>query len=258
MPAGSLKKLLSVLLTVMAAAMVIGTAIIASAKEAPSIDPAGSVPRLDEIANNGIVTPIIPNISYRGIKIRKIDESTRPADKPVDGNTTYLNGARFALYQWNGIEYIRRTSATTASMRTDSGTVVGIASFDDLEDGEYMIEETGVPAGFVKLHANNIYFKVEYRPDETQIITRYKESKKERGEGEGTEMGADSLSSVETLYITFGLEGEEYVFIVGNTPGSVLPATGGPGTRMTCLISILLIALAGVGLILARRKRELL
>jgi LPXTG-motif cell wall-anchored protein len=56
---------------------------------------------------------------------------------------------------------------------------------------------------------------------------------------------------------TKAIGSEPATFTVGNTPGVVLPATGGEGTRRLILMGILLIALAGAGLIMIRRRREM-
>ena len=40
-------------------------------------------------------------------------------------------------------------------------------------EGEYKLEETSVPKGFMKLRVNDVFFKVEYINGQ-QVITRYK------------------------------------------------------------------------------------
>ena len=44
-------------------------------------------------------------------------------------------------------------------------------------------------------------------------------------------------------------------FRVGNTPGAKLPSTGGPGTQLFTIFGILLIALAGLGLVMKNKHR---
>ena len=43
-------------------------------------------------------------------------------------------------------------------------------------------------------------------------------------------------------------------FTVGNTPGSELPSTGGPGTNLFYLFGILLTGFAGTGLAMRKRR----
>ena len=46
------------------------------------------------------------------------------------------------------------------------------------------------------------------------------------------------------------------VLRVWNNPGVSLPSTGGPGTNLFYLIGIMLTGLAGVGLVMKRRRRN--
>ena len=63
-------------------------------------------------------------------------------------------------------------------------------------------------------------------------------------------------NEVDCVTYTRATVNSEATFVIGNTPGSVLPATGGEGTRMIYLLGITLMVLAGAGLILVRRRKE--
>jgi LPXTG-motif cell wall-anchored protein len=43
---------------------------------------------------------------------------------------------------------------------------------------------------------------------------------------------------------------------VKNTPGAALPNTGGPGTNLIYLLGFMLTGLAGVGLVMRKRRRD--
>ena len=43
---------------------------------------------------------------------------------------------------------------------------------------------------------------------------------------------------------------------IWNTPGVALPSTGGPGNNRIYLLGIMLISLAGAGLVITKRKRS--
>ena len=47
-----------------------------------------------------------------------------------------------------------------------------------------------------------------------------------------------------------------YIITVKNEPGAALPNTGGPGTNLIYLFGIMLTGLAGTGLVMKRRRRN--
>ncbi len=44
-------------------------------------------------------------------------------------------------------------------------------------------------------------------------------------------------------------------YLISNNPGVVLPATGGLGTNLIYILGIILISLAGAGLVMRRRRK---
>lgn len=155
--------------------------------------------------------------------------------------TTPLSGAGFTLWQ------LQKTGKGThtgddpvVSALTDNE---GKTSFSELSDGYYEIVETTVPTGYIITDSGSFFIHVHDRSitlltkDTNKVVTDWEEY----NPGEG-----DSIQ-VENTTVT-----------IGNPPGAVLPATGGTGTRWIYLIGVLLIALAGAGFILVRRRRELL
>ena len=109
-----------------------------------------------------------------------------------------------------------------------------------LPDGLYRLEETFSPAGYNMLK-KPVYFKI--KSDRIVELTRE----------DGTENNDNTQASISQNKDT-GV----YTITVRNTPGVHLPGTGGTGRRWIYLTGLMLIALAGAGIILVRRRRELL
>ena len=195
--------------------------------------------------NPDSVTGAIPNTPYSGgVRIKKIDWNTKDAT-----NSTTLQGAEFTIRKWDESQepdqympYIPGDK-TTAVETTDAQ---GIATFDKLEAGEYMIEETKVPNGYAKPD-NNIYIKVEYDAVGKETITWY-----DKGAGD---QGRQVIGSATYVELTSATETEPITFTVGNLPGVALPATGGVGTGVIYGAGAALLLLAVLGLILLNRKR---
>ncbi len=154
--------------------------------------------------------------------------------------------------KWGGSKYVVYPNAEDSIVVTNSE---GKASFEGLSPGEYKIVETVTPPGYVKPVMNDIFIKVVY--DDTTgmpVITRYKEAY----------TGDDSNSRTEVeerdnlLGVTFSQVAnaeDSAVITVGNTPGVALPNTGGPGTNLIYLLGFMFTGLAGVGLILRKRRK---
>ena len=201
------------------------------------------------------------NNLYPGIKIVKIDETTRN-----DATPTKLKGATFTIQKWNGTGYYPYTPVvmTNTENHVANSTATtddnGVAVFPKLEPGEYKIEETVLPNGYVKLVSNDIYFKVDYASG-TQTITRYKTPMTTKPTENG---GVVVVSRVEVsepydetigVYFTARTENEDAIFTVCNVPGVALPSTGGPGTALIYGAGAGLILIAILGLVLTNRKR---
>ena len=195
--------------------------------------------------NPDSITGSIPNTPYSGgVRIKKIDWNTKNATNP-----TTLQGAEFTIRKWDESQdpdqympYITG-GKTTAVETTDAQ---GIATFANLEVGEYMIEETKVPDGYAKPD-NNIYIKVEYDAVGKETITWY-----DKGAGD---QGRQVIGGATYVELTSATETEPITFTVGNLPGVSLPSTGGMGTGVVYGAGAALVLLAVLGMILTRRKR---
>ena len=207
----------------------------------------------------GITTLTVSNTPYTGIKIKKVDWTTLTKDRQSDENTKYLNGAQFTLQKWDEDKrkYVNYSPAALQGEAYVNPVPVrnNEAFFDKLEPGEYVIKETAVPAGYMKLQTNDIFFKVEYGSGGTQTITWYNAGVSDRNDS--SVISTDTQSINETIQVTFtpSPDGSHpATFVVGNTPGAILPSTGGTGTRFIYILGAGLILLAGALLLLRRRR----
>ena len=104
-------------------------------------------------------------------------------------------------------------------------------TFTGLTEGEYQLKETKSPDGYVLTNNVVIDFKVT-----NGVISN--------------ESGTQSFI---VQYVT-ATDTTPATYTIGNTPGAALPNTGGPGTNLIYLIGSILLAFAGGGLLM-RRKR---
>ena len=182
-------------------------------------------------AEDGILTLTVKNHPYdfMAIKVDSTDTDVKVA------------GARFDLYK-------QVTVGTTATWDEDNPVYKELITDADgvipninntLPAGTYQLRETAAPSGYSQL-AGNIDFTV-------------------------SGMGVIALGSCPAgVELTSTTDDPKkvtgkiiYAITIPNTPGTPLPSTGGTGTRWIYLIGFILIALAGAGLILVRRRREL-
>lgn len=224
----------------------------------------------------------VERVSYESVKIGadnvwtykvKITNTVKPSKADIrvvkvrEGTETTLAGAEFTLYKYgeeNGGDdrWAPYPDSNLAKKTTETD---GRADFTQLPDGEYRIKETMTPAGYIKTGDNTIYFELK-----NGVVAWHTEPKFSQSgevswqlititEANGVSISTDqtSGSAGQTGTQTPTVENESFaaVFTVSNTPGAVLPATGGEGTRMIYLISIMLIGLAGAGFVLIRRRR---
>ena len=111
----------------------------------------------------------------------------------------------------------------------------GTLAFANLPDGDYRLEETGIPAGYARTSSGRyIYFKIA-----EGVVT-----------WDDTPDDAIKRTNDGVAYNA----AENNQFTVDNTPGVSLPSTGGSGTNIIYAAGIGLIAMAIFGLMLRRRK----
>ena len=94
----------------------------------------------------------------------------------------------------------------------------------------------------------NPIFQVKYNngsvAPEVRLVYRYDDNS-------GHKAG-DPISGNATEMVSIS----NYDIGVGNTPGAVLPSAGGSGTKMILLAGCFLTMLAGMGLVMKRRRKE--
>ena len=171
------------------------------------------------------------------LKIVKIDESTRGQTTPKK-----LKEAEFKLIKgdeangtvsYNSVyKYTRDGNEVEAIETTDDN---GELAFGNLPDGYYRIEESGVPAGYMRTSDPYIYFTIS------------------GGRLTWTDKNRDPIADTteEVNLVTY--DSTDTTFTVGNNPGAALPNTGGFGTAPIYVAgaALLLVALA---LLLRRRS----
>ena len=215
---------------------------------------------------DGATTTYTNNRILIDIKVIKINEDTRTNATP-----TKLGSAEFQLYKYTGSTYTVYPDEAGSKKTTSSeaGDGYGTLTFNGLPDGQYKLVETKSPDGFVKQENNDIYFDVV-----NGVVTRYvgaytgtardteapiKESDVVIGESSEvaqiTYTKATDAVEADPEHNVEAQDAAPATFTVGNTPGAALPNTGGPGTNLIYLIGSILLAFAGGGLLMRRKRR---
>lgn len=153
--------------------------------------------------------------------VNKVDQDNKP-----------LANAGFTLYKkdsagnWNVVKAISASEATSFT-------------FSGIDDGDYKLSETDTPNGYNTI--DDIFFTVSAEHDE-----------------ESNEPKLTSVSGVDSAgKITFTSNTSEGSLTapVPNTKGSILPSTGGMGTKVLYAVGVVLILIAGV-LIVTKKRME--
>ena len=169
-----------------------------------------------------------------------------------DGNGTYLSGT----------EAVEKTSLPT----DDEGKTIitGIIS------GYYEITETAVPDGYVIVDEGKFYIKVsdgvisriDKAEDDTSTpdvdegaVKNWPDMTDNTGKIRFTGAQAAVADNPETLDVNEGKEAANAKVTVGNTPGSALPNTGGPGSSLLYLFAIMFISISCAGLVMKKHRR---
>lgn len=192
-----------------------------------------------------------------GIDVVKVDKDKR---------TTKLPGAEFTITKVDEAttpaHIIYKKKAGTdepeyqkVSAPTDAD---GKTSFSNLLGGYYEIKETKLPDGYILTEGTTFYIKIadgvaQYLvidADPDKAITDW-------ATASSTEATAivqvDSVGTADDP-ATPQDETVNTVVSVGNTPGTALPKTGGPGTSLFYLLGIMLTVFAGAALV--RKKMQ--
>ena len=160
----------------------------------------------------------------------------------IGDDETITTGATFALYkasEYNDDTLTANDGATVVAYGTTNER--GILIFDKLsiepgaEYTEYRLVETDAPAGYV---LPDYLMKIFVYPD--KVIGM-------QGTGNMLIKDAENYSDIADKSTT--------VLRVWNNPGVSLPSTGGPGTNFIYLIGSIMLAFAGAGLAMRRRRR---
>ena len=184
------------------------------------------------------------------VTIYKVDKNNIP------DSSILLKGAEFKLVKkklvkMNDDEGVSRWSwLTDTSWGTQGESAVvldnqqnpGTFSFGNLDAGYYEIVETKYPTGYIQANENPV-FQVKYNSGsvEPEVLLVYSS-----GDNIGQAISENTTDMVKI---------DNKAIIVGNEPGAALPNTGGPGTRLFTILGSILLAFAGTGLLMRRKKR---
>ena len=173
-------------------------------------------------------------IDRSNFTIKKVDQNDLNEDNPNP-----LKGASFTLskyesdsYQGKDVTWGEQGSKILSDNKKadETYTLNGVFPFEGLSVGYYKLEETRLPAGYVKWSSDPT-FKVEANASNELIITL--------------------LNNPGNL---LKLVDGELTILVGNTPGVQLPQTGGRGTALFTVLGGIMTATAGAILTLRKRK----
>lgn len=167
-------------------------------------------------STNTVQVVFTNNLTQAKVKVIKVLKDNK--DIPI-------SGAEFTLTRVDEQGHDINT-APKAYKQTKTVSADGELEFDGLLNGRYKLEETFVPAGYIKTEGP-YYIEVD---------------------GNGT-------SSLVASYVMASSAGAN-AFYVENTPGAALPNSGGPGTTALYLLGIMLTASTGVVLVMRKKRRE--
>lgn len=152
--------------------------------------------------------------------VNKVDQDNKP-----------LSGAGFTLY--------KKDSSNNWNAVGDEITGGTTFTFSGIDDGDYKLVETTTPNGYNTI--DDIFFTVSAEHDKT-----------------ANEPKLNSLSGVDStgkITFTSNTSAGSLTAPVPNTKGSILPSTGGMGTKVLYAVGVVLILIAGV-LIVTKKRME--
>lgn len=168
----------------------------------------------------GETTPDTVIVFTYKVVVNKVDQDSKP-----------LPGAGFTLY--------KKDSSNNWNAVGDEITGGTTFTFSGIDDGDYKLVETTTPNGYNTI--DDILFTVSAKHD-----------------AESNEPKLTSVSGVDSAgKITFTSNTPEGSLTapVPNTKGSILPSTGGMGTKVLYAVGVVLILIAGV-LIVTKKRME--
>jgi len=179
--------------------------------------------------SNGIYAYKVKNERLTDITLIKVDKNT--------GNS--IGGAKFRLLK--DLENVDFENLTITAISNGAAITP-----EDYSINDTTIKVVTVPTGGIRIAglADGIYTLKEVIAPAGYIITNSEKSFKTEN---GTIRNADDSAHPD--------EAADITFKVENQPGVPLPNTGGSGTNMIYIIGIMLIGLAGAGLLMRKKRR---
>ena len=191
------------------------------------------------------------------IDLLKVDQNNRDVKLPgarftvtkLDESST-ISRIQYKLLEGTDTPEFQRTTAMT--------NAEGMTSISGLTSGYYEVRESQTPDGYVLTGDECFYVKIE---DGVAVYLHVSENEETTIDHwlPVHETASDAL-----IQVTNGRaddpetpDADETVntlFSIGNTPGVILPHTGGPGTGLLSLIGLLLTGIASVVLLMRKRK----
>lgn len=178
-----------------------------------------------------------------GLQVTKVD---------AENKEKALSGARFTITLLNetstgdSISYkTKEDGSPVYQVESDVTGQDGKISFTGLEQGYYEVKETTVPSGYILVDEGTFYIHVS--DGRSKILT--KDVSKTIDQWTANPILNDGGN------ISFNGNESVAVASIGNTPGSELPHTGGPGINMIKLFGTV-VMFAAITTFLERKKRK--
>ena len=214
-----------------------------------SISPTGVIGQPTSEAGAILAGPTAVPGNETGLAVYTITIPNTPLPlylKKVDAAGADLPGAKFSLSR-----HVVPADPDNPSAHQPWQSVNGYSEIDmtsnpkieisGLPKGLYCLTETLAPQGYV-IFENKTYFRI--KADRSVELT----------DEAGTGSSSNADASIQKDWDENG--NSVYIITVVNTPGAALPNAGGPGTNLPYLLGITLIGLAGAGIMMKRRRRE--
>lgn len=191
----------------------------------------------EDVKATGDIT-VTGDVTITYTNTRKVADIT--LNKVAKGTVTPLiPGAQFRLYRKNsGGLYSTDESIDATKVETTHILTEGALTITDLPSGDYKLTETLPPDGYIIEHSDT-YFTVNANGT-GDVITAT------TGQQAYTAIGVSAKKTTK----------DNDTLVIPNTLGAALPSTGGPGTHLIYLLGIIFTSLAGTGLMMKRRMRN--